>query len=245
MLTHLGPGPCCTIAVAATPPSLDPHQPGRTTETYAGDISQADGPDDDGPFRLAAFTLGCGTDPENSGNSIADSACAVVRGIKDSSCFFWPAAAGSHNTVWEPFTGNVAHNAPNGLFVWQNRTHPTVHHVTDFTAYNNGRFGVNSGAYRQAYTFDRVTTVGNGEAALGLHNFSATNEMTEDPSQWEDWTVVGSPAAVVLNAATDGRCCPVTVTGTFDDAYPLVVRQDSNPTELRVILVEDGHQVYP
>ncbi len=208
---------------------------------YAGDISSLTGD----AFRLSAFTLGCGTDPEASGNSVTDSACSVVRGIKDASCFHWPATQGSKNTVWEPFTGNVAHNAVNGLFVWQNRNHPSVHHVSDFIAYANGRFGVDSGAYHQAYTFDRITAVGNGEAGLGLHNFSANNDIDEDPSLWDDWTIVGSPAVTVLPAVTDIRCCPIHLTGSFDDGYPLVIREDGLPNELRVILYEDGVQVYP
>lgn len=208
---------------------------------YAGDISSST----TDAFRLAAFTLGCGTDPEASGNSVINSACSVVRGIKDSACFHWPATQGSKNTVWEPFTGNVAHNAVNGLFVWQNRNHPTVHHVSDFIAYANGRFGVNSGAYRQAYTFDQITAVGNGEAGLGLHSFSSNNELDEDPSLWDDWTIVGSPAVTVLPTITETRCCPIHLTGTFDDGYPLVIREDPYPDELRVILYEDGVQVYP
>ena len=120
-----------------------------------------------------------------------------------------------------------------------------MHHVADFVAYANGRFGVDSGAYRHAYTFDGITAVGNGESALGLHGFSANENMAEDPAIWDDWTVVGSPAVTLLAAATDNRCCPVHLTGSFDAGFPLVLRQDGLEEETRIFLYESGDQVYP
>ncbi len=170
---------------------------------------------------------------------MVDSACAVVRGTKDASCFFWPQAQDSINTVWEPFTGNVAHNSVNGL-VRLAEPHPRLGASrSDFVAYANGRFGVDSGAYRHAYTFDGVTAVGNGESALGLHGFSANENMAEDPAIWDDWTVVGSPAVTLLAAATDNRCCPVHLTGSFDAGFPLVLRQDGLEDETGIFLYED------
>ena len=212
---------------------------------YAGDINVVTGPGDTGSHRLAAFDLGCGVDPTASGNSVVNSACSVVRGTKDASCFFWPESQSSSNTLWEPFTGNVAHNSVNGIFVWQNRTHQSVHHISDFTAYANGSYAVDAGAYRNAYTYDDVIAVGNGQSAIGLHGFSANESMPEDPALWDDWTVVGSPAVTVLPAATDNRCCPIQLSGTFDSGFPLVIRQDPQPDELRIVIHQDGEQVYP
>ncbi len=83
--------------------------------------------------------------------------------------FEWP--EGSHG-VWTFDLGNLAHNnAVNGIYAWQNDSLP--HQILNFTAYYNGKAGIEHGAYLNDYLYQDITLYGNGVAPVILHALSA------------------------------------------------------------------------
>jgi hypothetical protein len=94
-------------------------------------------------FRLGGFRLGVG-----ERNAVRGSVAVCVLGGSDSAGFVWDGPSG----VWE-FDDNVAHNNPeNGMFVWFNQA--TVHPITGFRAYANGRADVVQHAYANNFRYE-------------------------------------------------------------------------------------------
>jgi hypothetical protein len=129
-------------------------------------------------FRLAGFYLGNG-----SNITVRDSVAVGVlgEGGSESSGFIWPEDAGA---VWT-FEDNVAHNnLNNGIFVWQNNSE--VHPVDGFTAYYNGKAGIEHGAYENSYQYSGLTLVGNEVAVISHALGSESEEGDADTQTWTD-----------------------------------------------------------
>ena len=108
------------------------------------------------------------------GNACVD--CVVVGngGKSPAGAFHWPSAVNHDPNVWR-FEDCVAHNNKvNGIYVWQNDNNP---HVVDrFTAYHNGKAGIEHGAYSNPYHYRDSLLVANGESNLIQHSNSRLNE---------------------------------------------------------------------
>ena len=113
-------------------------------------------------YRLAGFVLGVGD------RNVARGCVAVgVKGNRESSGFHWQE---NFEGLWG-FEDCVSHNnACHGIFTWQN-SH-AVHVITGFLGYHNGISGIEHGAYRTAYRYERSTLYGNGQAGITLHSHS-------------------------------------------------------------------------
>ncbi len=114
-------------------------------------------------FRLTGFMLGAGT------GSVATGCVAVgVQGNVDASGFTWPEMS---QGVWT-FDTCVAHNnAVDGIFTWQNNRN--AHVIDSFVAYYNGGYGIDHGAYRNAYRYQRCVLYGNLKGGIGLRAVNA------------------------------------------------------------------------
>ena len=107
--------------------------------------------------RLAGFALQFG-----DRCAITNSVAVGVQGQTDAAGFKWPEFA--NNSVWL-FSTNVSHNnRRSGFFTWQNDTKD--HDVGDFTAYHNGEYGINHGAYFNEYFYHDALLYGNGVGAI-------------------------------------------------------------------------------
>jgi hypothetical protein len=121
-------------------------------------------------YRLAGFNLSGG-----DGNSLIDSVTVGNLGNTGAAGFIWPE---SGSGLWT-FQGCVAHNNKNdGLFVWQNNVSPTV--IQDFVAFRNG-YGIEHGAYHNAFAYDRCATFENTRGML-LHAVSVST--SSGPLRW-------------------------------------------------------------
>ena len=121
---------------------------------------------------MAGFNLGRG-----SGNALIDSVAVGNLGNKGATGFIWPE---SGSGLWT-FKGCVAHNnKTDGLFVWQNNVNPHV--IEDFVAFRN-RYGIEHGAYNNAFAYERCTTFENGRGML-LYAVSAS--VASGPLRWTD-----------------------------------------------------------
>ncbi|HEX2374394.1 MAG TPA: G8 domain-containing protein, partial [Actinomycetota bacterium] len=118
--------------------------------------------DGGGKFRLNGFQM-----MQGKGNRAEHSVAVGVQGSTDAAGFNWPEKVGDNpHGVWR-FTGNVSHNnLVDGIFVWQNNGQ--AHDIQDTTLYHNGEYGIDQGAYVNAYHYRAVTLYGNGEAGLNL-----------------------------------------------------------------------------
>jgi hypothetical protein len=101
---------------------------------------------------LSGFLLGAG-----SNNAIRNCVVAANRGTKNAAGFSWPAP--TTQFVWT-FQNNIAHNNTNGTRVWQNGGSGT-HVLEDFVGYRNTTYGVDHGAYRNDYRYERALCFGN------------------------------------------------------------------------------------
>jgi len=112
-------------------------------------------------FRLAAFSL-----MQGLRNEVRDSVAVGVQGNGEASGFHWPESGGEHgHGVWKFDRGNVAHNNKvDGIFTWQNDG--LDHRISEFTAYHNGQYGIDQGAYQNGYRYDHSTLYGNGAGAI-------------------------------------------------------------------------------
>ncbi len=111
-------------------------------------------------YVLTGFLMGAG-----SGNTARNNVAVGVQGNATASGFEWPEL--SHG-VWTFDLGNLAHNnAVNGIYAWQNDSMP--HQILNFTAYYNGKAGIEHGAYLNDYLYQDITLYGNGVAPLILH----------------------------------------------------------------------------
>jgi hypothetical protein len=123
-------------------------------------------------YLLAGFNLGVG-----DGNELTDSVAVGNVGKNHASGFAWPATGSG---PWR-FEDCVAHNnGRTGLFIWRNgNTFSSIHHAA---AFNNG-VGIDHGAYRNAFQFERCLTFQNSR---GLR-IRATSSLAESgPLRWND-----------------------------------------------------------
>jgi hypothetical protein len=121
-----------------------------------------------------------------------------VDGAKSSSGFLWP-SKGPTVGVWE-FENCIAHNnAANGIFAWQNDSFDHV--ISRFTAYHNGKAGIEHGAYKNRYLYEDIKLFGSGEAALYLHANSTLPKNGGGPLRFTSAVLDGagiSPASVFI-----------------------------------------------
>jgi len=123
-------------------------------------------------YRLAGFLLGGG-----AGNALLDSVTVGNRGSTGATGFIWPETGSS---LWT-FKGCVAHNnKTDGIFVWQNNLSPQV--IQDFVAFRNG-YGIEHGAYRNAFAYERCTTFQNG---VGMRLWAVSVAVPSGPLRWID-----------------------------------------------------------
>jgi hypothetical protein len=161
-------------------------------------------------YRLAGFLLGGGT-----GNSLIDSVAVGNLGKSGATGFIWPETGSG---LWT-FQGCIAHNnTTDGIFVWQNNSSPNV--IQDFVAFRN-RYGIEHGAYNNAFAYERCATFENGRG-LRLHAVSVAAD--SGPLRWIDSNfadgieviphrlapqapalIVDSPCSFVLVAEADGQ----------------------------------------
>jgi hypothetical protein len=133
-------------------------------------------------YRLAGFELGRG---EN--NACVGCVAAGVQGNVNAAGFVWPEHSGS---VWE-FRDAVSHNnRTNGLFVWQNTS--GNHDIDFFTAYGNGKAGVDHGAYLNGYRYTGGRLWGNRTDVI-LHALSGNSR----PLRF-DGMLMGSDTSVTV-----------------------------------------------
>jgi hypothetical protein len=112
-------------------------------------------------FRTSGFRLGQG-----QRNAVINSVAVGMQGDLQGSGFQWPERTGEF--VWT-FRGNVAHNgATNGIFTWQNEN-SFLHVIEDFTAYYNGKHGIEHGAYGNEYLYRDSTLYGNLNSGFVIH----------------------------------------------------------------------------
>lgn len=124
----------------------------------------------DSGHRLGGFWLQFGT-----GCSLIDSAAVGVHGQTDASGIHWPEHAST--SVWE-FHGNVSHNNKrSGIFTWQNDA--SDHDNFNFTCYRNGAYGINHGAYTNAYHYRDAVLYGNELGAVILKAVNHANAPTD------------------------------------------------------------------
>jgi hypothetical protein len=116
-------------------------------------------------YRLTGFFLGPGDNvpsPQSS-NSIQNSVAVGVQGNKNASGFEWNETC--DNGTWKFDTGNYSHdNNADGIFVWQNNS--LLHDVVNFTAYYEGRAGIEHGAYTNCYSYQNATLYKNATAGV-------------------------------------------------------------------------------
>ena len=159
---------------------------------------------------LSGFLLGAG-----SNNAIRNCVVAANRGPKNGAGFSWPAP--TTQFVWT-FQNNVAHNNTNGTRVWQNGGSAT-HVLEDFVGYRNTTYGVDHGAYRNDYRYERALCFENGRAGLSMH------------------TVGGPPTAyrgcrfdgLYVNSHTVSPSVPITWTDCVFDRPVTVEERTNNP----------------
>lgn len=118
-------------------------------------------------FRLTGFWLGHGI-----GNTARGCVAVGVAGRKSAAGFLWPEKPGARGdgSVWG-FRDCVAHNNNvNGIFVWQNNDGQSV--IDRFTAFHNGKYAIEHGAYRNVYVYKNSVLYGNGIGAAAIHAVS-------------------------------------------------------------------------
>jgi len=128
------------------------------------------GPNSQGRSGQNGFTLVAGVR-----NACVD--CVVVGngGRTPAGAFHWPSTVNHDPNVWR-FEDCVAHNNKvNGIYVWQNDSNPHV--IERFTAYHNGKAGIEQGAYANPYHYRNSVLVANGGVQLIQHSNSRSNEV--------------------------------------------------------------------
>lgn len=154
------------------------------------------------PHRLAGFALQFG-----SNNTVSNCVAVGVQGLSNAAGFKWPEFA--NTGVWN-FASNTSHNnRRNGFFTWQNDT--SDHVVPDFTAYHNGHYGIDHGAYFNSYVYQGAVLFGN---ALGGIILKAVNHPGDSAAlTFSDMVIDGAGITpyLVLNGDHVGA----------NDPYPL------------------------
>ncbi|MEN8237777.1 MAG: hypothetical protein ABFR53_01115 [Actinomycetota bacterium] len=169
----------------------------------------------------------------------------------NASAFGWP---NPERGVWN-FTDNIAHNNhANGIFVWQNTSgeDDENHVVEGFTAYYNGKAGIEHGAYGNAYVYKRLTLLENatnpslGDSqfgaieshALGKPSFTTSGPGATDTQEWNG-VATGGAKLIVLFHATEGDA----VRFLFCDFSEVVFLEGSNGTPGGYDFIECGLDV--
>jgi hypothetical protein len=183
--------------------------------------------------RLAGFNLGLG-----SGNAAVDCVTVGNLGNKSGTGFIWPE---SGSGVWG-FQGCISHNnKSDGLFVWLNTG--GGHVIGDFVAFRNG-CGIEHGAYRNAFAYERCMTFQN---ARGMRLHAVSSGSGSEALRWIDsrfddgievvrHTVAPEGPAVVV----DSPCSTVVVSaggGKAGGAYDFI-RTGLEPSDWTVSTME-------
>jgi len=178
--------------------------------------------------RLAGFWIGTST-VDNSCKALG---CVAVGVLGDShvSGFHWPE---SNEGVWV-FQDCVAHNNQHlGIFTWQNT--PKVHVVERFTAYRNGRAGIQHGAYVNPYIYrDALLVEHQSEGVLNQARSPNQLEGPKPPLRYERTRIVGSPVGfregeVQATSNPPANVCASSfgsVATEFDDSFEPTVSFD-------------------
>jgi len=137
-------------------------------------------------YRLTGFYLGSGR------NNTAKKCIAIGNyGNATSAGFLWPEPSNFTDNVWI-LDSNISHNnRSDGIFTWQNDSH--THIVKNFLIYNSGMYGLEHGAYVNAYKYTDLTLIGNKYGALIHANPSANGQ----PDEW------GYIAHIINTKSTD------------------------------------------
>ena len=139
-------------------------------------------------YKLNGYTLGRG-----SGNVVRDSVAVGVQGNVDAAGFQWTEAANAEPNTWE-FADNVTHNNKvDGIFTWQNTVGPHV--AGPFVSYHNGGYGIDHGAYLNAYRYHDAVLYGNKSGGIFQRALSrgAAGQLS-----FVGITIVGGPSAVEI-----------------------------------------------
>jgi hypothetical protein len=128
-------------------------------------------------FRMAGFSFGEGRDLSNScvgcvavgvRNWISTMTPAQVSG------FHWPESGGGATWI---FQDCLAHNVGgSGIFNWENDQN--FHMLERFTAYYNGKSGIDHGAYSNHYHHRDCVLYANRRAGIGIAAISRINSAT-------------------------------------------------------------------
>jgi hypothetical protein len=130
-----------------------------------------------------------------SGRNNTAKRCIAVGNYGNSSAsgFLWPEPSNFTDNVWI-LDSNISHNNRNdGIFTWQNDSHN--HIVKGFTIYNNGLYGLEHGAYVNAYKYTDLSLFGNKYGALIHANPSGSINAVSD-----EW---GYNAHIINSKSTD------------------------------------------
>jgi hypothetical protein len=141
-----------------------------------------------------------------------------VQGNTNASGYDWPSKANHNQNVWI-FEDCVAHNNRyNGIFIWQNDANP---HVIDrFTAYHNGKTGIETGAYGNPYRFRDVVLIANG-GWEGSHQ-TAAQAIQLANSRWNSVTKTGAGyERARLDAAGQSRATVVSHHHKLEGDHPI------------------------
>jgi len=137
-------------------------------------------------YRLTGFYLGSGR------NNTAKRCIAVGNyGSGSASGFLWPEPSNYTDNVWI-LDSNISHNNRcNGIFTWQNDSHN--HIVKNFLIYNSGLYGLEHGAYLNAYKYTDLSLIWNKYGVL-IHANPTSNGQ---PDEW------GYIAHIINTKSTD------------------------------------------
>lgn len=135
-------------------------------------------------YRLTGFHVGFGDN-----NTIKNSVAVGVQGNVDSSGFTWPESGSG--SVWNFNQDNISHNNKvDGIFTWQNNN--DAHHVRDFAVYHNGEYGIDHGAYVNAYEYSGGYVYGNKKGGIKLPAVAGLNREINQPLRFENIIIDGA-----------------------------------------------------
>ena len=169
-------------------------------------------------YRLAGFSLSEGS---NGSNRCID--CVAVGIARHRATMNSSTSSGFHWTelgraVWV-FSGCLAHNnGGSGSFAWQNDEQ--VHVIERFTAYHNGRHGIDHGAYSNYWQYRDCALHGNRIAGVGVHAVTRrTNSTPADaPLQTYERLMIDGAGISTYGFTGEGHRFPAL------DGVPVVVK---------------------
>ncbi len=147
--------------------------------------------------RMAAFWLGTST-IDNSDKCVG-SVAVGIQSASEASGFHWPEG---NEGVWV-MQDCVAHNnRVDGIFTWQNT--PRLHVIDRFTAYRNGKAGIEHGAYGNVYVYRDVHLVENTQVGVLEHARSSEPGALRYERPIIEGSPVGFMEGEINPAAVDG-----------------------------------------